>query len=193
MVIVKQRTKTGGSDQPWCVYHAGVGNTGALFLNTTGTPITSTVYWNNTTPTSTVFTLGTGDGVNNVSVNMTYVAYCFAEIPGFSRIGSYTGNGSADGPFVFTNFRPRFLLVKRTDTAGFSWYLWDAVRETFNQMNNSLYPNLPNAENLPTIHLDFLSNGFKLRTTSSDTNANGGTYIFIAFAEQPFSAPSNAR
>jgi hypothetical protein len=117
----------------------------------------------------------------------TYVAYCWAEIAGFSKFGSYTGNGSADGPFIATNFAPKCIIVKRTDTTA-NWIIYDTARSTYNAMDNELYPNLSNAEDASSVNdtFDFLSNGFKCRNTWGPMNANGGTYIFMAFASNPF-------
>jgi len=140
---------------------ASIGNTQYLSLNTTAAAATSTARWNNTSPTSTVFTVATTGSVNDPS--NTYVAYCWAEIAGFSRFGSYTGNGSTDGPFVFTGFRPKFFLVKRTDTVE-SWNIVDTSRNEFNQAGANLYPNLSNAESTNN-SCDILSNGIKLRNT----------------------------
>jgi hypothetical protein len=119
------------------------------------------------------------------------IAYCFHSVEGFSKFGSYTGNGSTDGPFVYTGFRPAFVVTKRTDASGNSWRLWDNERG-FNGNIGYLYPNLSNAEATGEGLLDILSNGFKVRTTSTDQNASGGTYIYMAFAENPFKY-SNAR
>jgi hypothetical protein len=166
----------------WQTYHASVGNTAALKLNTTGTPDTSSVYWNNTTPTSTVFSLGSADETNRSGGAM--LAYCFAEVPGYSRFGSYTGNGSADGPFVFCGFRPRYVMCKRTDSTS-DWVIYDTARETFNVMGSALYADLSIAELSSPPRIDMLSNGFKLRTTG-EPNWASSTVIFMAFAEHPF-------
>jgi len=173
MIIVKVRN---GVDN-WPVYHISNGATFYQELNTTigkssGDP------WGNTTPTSSVFSIkdnGTG----------TQVAYCWAEIAGFSKAFSYTGNGSTDGPFVFCNFRPKYILVKRTDAVA-SWIVWDSARDTYNVVGNELNPNTSGAEATGSVDLDFLSNGFKLRSTYNGTNTSSGTYIGIAFAENPF-------
>jgi hypothetical protein len=111
------------------------------------------------------------------------VAYCFAEIAGYSKFGSYTGNGSADGTFVYLGFRPRFIMFKRTDTTS-NWEILDSSRNVYNSVDNGLQPNLINAETSP-YSVDFLSNGFKARTTNTDINASGGTYVYAAFAENP--------
>ena len=112
------------------------------------------------------------------------IAYCFAEKQGYSKFGSYTGNGSTDGPFVYTGFRPAWLMIKRTDSAN-TWYIWDNKRNTFNVCNKELRANTTDAETT-TDKLDFLSNGFKIRATFSSLNASGGTYIYLTFAEHPF-------
>jgi hypothetical protein len=118
------------------------------------------------------------------------IAYAFAEIEGFSKFGSYTGNGSTDGPFVHCGFRPSFLMVKRTDAAD-GWFMIDVERSQYNVMGDLLRANYSNAE-FVSDHFDFLSNGFKLRGTGAGLNASGGTYIYMAFAENPFKY-SNAR
>jgi hypothetical protein len=168
----------------WIVYHASIGNTGALWLNDTVSTQTTAAYWNNTSPTSTVFTVNNGGDVNNASTAL--VAYCWTPIAGYSAFGSYTGNGSADGSFVYTGFRPAVIMVKRTDTTG-NWCMFDDKRLGYNGTSASkeLYPNLSNAEGTSN-GPDQLSNGFKLRDTYSDVNASGGTYIYACWAENPF-------
>ena len=178
MIITKSRSATGG----WPVYHVSIGATGAVQLESTGATNTTSAYWNNTAPTSTQFTLASGLSANGT----TYVAYLFAAVAGYSAFGSYTGNGSADGTFVYLGFRPRFVLFKRTDSTA-SWYIYDTSRNTFNTMNNWLSPNQSVAENTSTTwEIDIVSNGFKIRNSGAFSNANGGTYIFAAFAEHPF-------
>ncbi len=141
------------------------------------------------TPTSTVFT--TGSGINGTD-GVTQIAYCFASVDGFSKIGSYTGNGNADGPFVYTGFRPAWVMHKRIDGTG-QWAILDNTRSPFNVANKHLYADGSNAEVTNTsFNLDYLSNGFKVRSTNTYTNASGGTYIYMAFAEQPFKY-ANAR
>jgi hypothetical protein len=184
IIIVKERSTV----RDWTVYHISTGNTGGMRLNGTGAnETTRTGWWNNTTPSSTVITLGGSTGNDWYQTNQTgntYVAYCFSEVAGFSKFGSYTGNGSADGPFVFCGFRPRFVMFKRTDSAG-SWFMEDTSRGTFNVMGPELYANSSDAEG-PVSRLDVLSNGFKMRAANAGDNASGGTYIFMAFAENPF-------
>jgi len=176
MVIVKNRSSSIG----WQVRHASVAATQTLELQDTAAAYNSAV-WNNTAPTSLVFSLGTGLSINNNG--QTYVAYCWAAIPGFSAFGSYVGNGSTNGPFVYTGFRPRFILSKRFDSTG-DWWIWDTSRNTFNVVNNFLYPNLSDAE-ASLNAIDILSNGFKFRNAIGALNASGFNYIYMAFAEVP--------
>jgi hypothetical protein len=183
-IIVKNRSAA----ESWRVYHISIGATKYLNLNTTEAAGTSSAPWNNTAPTSTVFSIANDAGVSGSGNSL--VAYCWAEIAGFSKFGSYTGNGSADGPFVYLGFRPEFLMFKRTDTTS-GWYIHDSSRNTSNVVNLRLLPNTSDAEATVTT-LDFLSNGFKLRTSDVDRNASGGTYIYMAFAENPFKN-ANAR
>jgi len=182
MVIVKNRSA--GSTN-WCVYHISVGNTKADLLNRTDGPFTNTNYWNNTTPTSTAFYLGNGTDTNGSGNSM--VAYCFAPIAGYSAFGSYTGNGSTDGTFVYLGFRPKFVMFRRTDTTGYAWSIYDTSRNTYNPETLNLNANASDAEtNTGSNGFDGLSNGFKIRDTSLFWNASGGTYIYMAFAEAPF-------
>ena len=180
MVIVKARGATGN----WSVYHRSIGATGAVRLNTTDSTITATGFWNNTAPTSSVVTLGDG-----FSGSITHVAYCFAEVPGFSRFGSYTGNGSTDGPFVYCGFRPAYVMVKCSSSGGPdpTWVVKDKLRAApYNPQDGNLYPNLANAEDtISTVYVDLLSNGFKIRGTYGGINGSSQTYIFAAFAEFP--------
>ena len=183
MLIVKSRSAAVN----WVVYNASLGNTGSLYLNLTNS-FTTVATWNNTSPTPSVFSVnGTGYYVNDSAA--TYVAYCWAEIAGFSKFGSYTGNGSTDGTFVYLGFRPKFIMYKRTDSTG-SWGIFDTSRNTYNLSTNVLYANLSSAEYTSTgagfDNIDILSNGFKPRQSNSGVNASGGTYIYMAFAENPF-------
>ena len=181
MIITKNR----GATSDWGVYHSSL-TSAAYFvlLNSTAAQASGSTYWNSTAPTSNVFSVGTATPTN-ASAN-TYVAYCWAPIAGFSAFGSYTGNGSADGPFVYTGFRPKFVMIKRTDSAGFYWRIWDSSRATYNAGLPILYPNVSDAEDSVADVYDLLSNGFKLRTTTTGSNASGGTYIYAAFASNPF-------
>jgi hypothetical protein len=184
MVIVKRRSGA----EAWGVYHKSLGATQAINLELTVAAYTYAIAWNNTAPTSSTFSLGTWAAVN--SSGGTFVAYCWAEIAGFSKFGSYTGNGSADGPFVFTNFRPKYIMIKRTDTTA-NWIVMDTGRGLYNASYYYLLPNLTDADSGP-IAVDFLSNGFKMRLSNAPFNASGGTYIYMAFAENPFKN-ANAR
>ena len=178
MLIVKDRSST----ENWRIYHASLGNTKEIYLDLNNASATSSTTWNNTTPTSSVFSVGTVHGTNKSSDN--YVAYCFAEKKGYSKFGSYTGNGNADGTFVYTGFKPAFIIGKITSDAN-EWFLIDNKRSTFNVANKSVYANTSAAEN--TNHdVDFLSNGFKIRDSDGTVNVSGGSYIYLAFAEAPF-------
>jgi hypothetical protein len=182
MIIAKNRDTNANN---WAVFHSSVCDTTSKFLqlNTTAALQTFATVWGASLPTSSVFGV-TGGGVAASGVNC--IAYCFAEVEGFSKFGSYTGNGSADGPFVFCGFRPRWVMFKRTDTAGGGWNIRDTSRNTQNSANLGLFANLSNAESTQA-NIDILSNGLKMRDAGgAETNASGGTYIFAAFAESPF-------
>jgi hypothetical protein len=179
LIIGKARSFT----QVWVAGHTSIGWGNYLLLNATDASTSSANVWNNTAPTSTVFSLGTGTGLNTSSA--TYVAYCFAPVAGFSAFGSYTGNGSTDGPFVFTGFRPRWILVK-SSSAGGDWILEDAARSNYNVVDARLFANTSDAEiSNGNGNIDFLSNGFKLRNAHSSMNASSTTYVYAAFAEAP--------
>jgi len=181
MIIMKDRTTA----YNWDVYHQSVGYTQRLLLNDTSAATSG--YWS-AAPTSSVFSVTTAAYSNNDNV----VAYCFAQIAGYSAFGSYTGNGSSDGPFVYTNFRPRWIMIKRTDSTQ-NWIIVDTSRDTYNIANKRLFANLSDAEDTGiTNYLDILSNGFKCRDSNVSYNASGGTYIYMAFAENPFKY-ANAR
>jgi hypothetical protein len=178
LVIVKHRNDTDN----WAVWITGFSSSQFLRLNTTDSTATSAGFWN-ATPTSSVFSVGSTGTSINVSGG-TYVAYCWTPIAGFSAFGSYTGNGSADGPFVYLGFRPKFVMIKRTDTSGFSWEISDSSRNPSNVVNLRLFADLSNADNTQDEY-DYVSNGLKVRTTNTNTNASGGTYIYMAYAENP--------
>jgi len=188
--IIKSRSAV--SSPAWMVWHRSVcsGNGKALALEETnaiqgpfGTPI-----WDSsntsTQASSTTFTIGANTTIN--ASGATYVAYCFAEVAGYSAFGSYTGNGSTDGPFVYTGMRPAYLMIKRTDSSPYNWVIVDTARNTYNVANAQLSANLSNAENTSFAAIDFNSNGFKMRTTDGAYNSSGGTYIYMAFASNPF-------
>jgi hypothetical protein len=188
MVIVKDRVS---GTRLWPVYHAALGPTYVIWLNqiSTASNFARTPYWQDTSPTSSVFSIGTDTDVN-INGN-SHVAYCWAAVPGYSAFGSYTGNGSTDGVFVYTGFRPRFLLTKRTDSNG-AWILLDSARSPSNVAQNILQPQDSGPDSGSTYNVvDFLSNGFKFRI-AGDPNTSGAPNIYMAFAETPF-AYSNAR
>ena len=183
-IAVKSRSAV----NDWLNYHVSLGNTQYLNLDLTSAAATSSAAWNNTSPTSTVFSVGTGPSVNSNGV--TYVAYCWAAVAGFSKFGSYTGNGSTDGPFVYCGFRPRFILIKCSSNSSTNWIILDTSRDIYNLAGQSLEPNLSAAEYTPASSgypCDILSNGFKWRDGGSQSdNYSGYTYIYAAFAENPF-------
>ena len=187
-MIIKKTTSTTTN---WPVYHASVGASQVAELNLINA-FSGSGQWGSTAPTTTVFT-------NYTNIGYTEIFYCFAEKKGFSKFGSYTGNGSTNGTFVYTGFKPAFVIFKSSSLGTTNWQLLDNKRNTFNPQNNHLRPNSSVAEftNYP---VDFLSNGFKFRNTDSDNNQSGATYIYMAFAEQPFvtstdnnSIPATAR
>jgi len=184
MIICKSRSQA----QNWAVYHSSLGNTKAAFLD--GTSVgTSASYWNNTSPTSTVFTVGNSGDVNYNAG--TQISYCFSSVKGFSKFGSYVGNSSTDGTFVYLGFKPSFVIIKNTTNAN-NWIMLDNKRGPYNLQSTTLYPNTSDAETSTTTNfgMDFLSNGMKMRTsggyTTNSNNASGNTYIYMAFAENPF-------
>jgi hypothetical protein len=178
MIFAKERDGVNA----WNVYHASIGATQRGYLNTTAAFDATAAPWNNTAPTTSVFTVGTADVTNRSAGSI--LAYCWSEVEGFSKFGSYTGNGSADGPFVYTGFRPAFVLIKRTDSTG-DWNINDSARVGYNPVADTLNANETYAEGASDV-MDILSNGFKIRFTGTNFNASGGTYIFAAFAEHPF-------
>ncbi len=178
MVIAKVRSSAGDD---WTVYHTSIGATNRVMLNLTNASAASTV-WNNTAPTSSVFSVGTIGDTNRL--NATIVAYCFAPVAGYSAFGSYTGNASTDGPFIYTGFRPRFVMFKNTTDNTTSWIIFDTARSTYNIMGERLDPD-SSAAGSAFSSLDFLSNGFKMRANNG-LNQSGNTIIYAAFAENPF-------
>jgi hypothetical protein len=174
MIITKNRD----TSTNWWVYHESIGNTKYLELNTTITGTTNTGAWNNTSPDSNVFTLGSTSPSNANQV----VAYCFSEVAGYSKFGSYTGNGSTSGPTVTTGFRPAFVMFKCTDVAGKYWNIYDNTRDVANPINTALYPNTSLADTTAG-DVDFTDTGFQLKTTGTGFNQSGANYIYMAFAD----------
>ena len=183
LVIVKTRETAAANN--WTIYHKSVGNTHGAYFDTAAFS-DDAGYWDDTSPSSSVVTLGNYDVVNASSKAL--IMYAFAPVAGYSAFGSYVGNVSTDGPFVYTGFRPKFLLVKGSDIA-VSWQIYDAERNTFNLVDDELYPDRSDAENNQGVSggFDFLSNGFKVRSSDSWLNSNSNDYIYAAFAEHPLS------
>ena len=185
MIIVKKRNGTAS----WKVYHASVGATASCPLNTNGIFDVEIYPWNNTEPTSSVFSLGTTGETNGSGANI--IAYCFSDVQGFSKMGSYTGNGSTNGTFIYTGFKPAFVIAKNTSATGV-WRMWDNKRDVDNLNTANFQANASNAEyNDPSVGIDFLSNGFKPRSTDSSYNGSGSNYIYMAFAEAPLVGTNN--
>ena len=195
MVITKSRSVD--SQTGWMTKHKNLTSNYNLILNGTDASWNpSSNGWVGDLNSSSVFTLknGSTNGNNANQSGATYIAYCFAEKQGFSKFGSYVGNGNADGTFVYTGFKPAFVMVKRTDTTG-TWHINDTKRDTHNRMSHSLFPNLSDSESSTGWFVDYVSNGFKIRDTGTAVNASGGTYIYMTFAEEPLVGdnPATAR
>ena len=190
MLLVKNRNST----KDWRMWFKGFSGTQRLELNNNEARATTSTSWNGTVPGSSVFSLG--DDTNTNTDGDTFVAYCFHSVQGYSKFGSYTGNGNADGAFVYTGFKPAWIMIKQTDGTG-SWAIHDTKRGTINPIDEDLFANLSSAESDNDIEKDILSNGFKLRASHSAVNGNGNSYIYMAFAESPFvtsnGGPNNAR
>lgn len=181
--MVKKRTGTDG----WGIYHTSLGATKTMELNTPAGEATSAIPWNSTEPTNTVIYLNGNNYANSSS--FTYVMYCFAAVAGYSAFSSYTGNGVPDGPFVFTGFRPRWLMIKKSSAASttYGWQLYDTSRSPYNTTSlPGLWADTSAAEAANTYSIDILSNGFKIRDSNTNMNASGQTMIYAAFAEFPF-------
>ena len=191
-------TKSTGAVAGWGVYHQSLGNTNALFLEESTATSANSVYWNNTSPTSSVFSVGSAGAMNNTN---GMIAYCFAEKQGYSKFGSYTGNGNADGTFVYTGFKPAFVMCKASSvggSVGYAWSMFDNKRSSYNIERSQLEANTSDAQQTDASgDIDLLSNGFKFRSSASENNQSGATYIYMAFAEAPLvgtnNIPANAR
>jgi len=188
-VLIKETSNS--SD--WMGYHIGIGNTKTIKLNEPDAPVDRTDWWNDTTPTSSVVTLGDNGEINQNDTN--YIMYAWCGKQGYSKFGIFTGNGNADGAFIYTGFSPAWVVVKRRDD-GNGWLMNDNKRSPFNVSSAKLETHLGSAES-SFVALDFLSNGFKIRTDDADMGASGGTYTYMAFAQQPFvtstGVPATAR
>ena len=192
-MIIKNRS----GSYSWAVYHhknTSAPQTETLFLDVNDATADRVNEFNDTAPTSSIFTVGDGNSVNNSSEN--FIAYLFAEKQGFSKFGSYTGNGNADGNFIYLGFKPAFVMVKRTSGTG-AWWMRDNKIAPFNLASNVLQANDSGAQADGVGTMDFLSNGFKLKDTTDASNTSGGSYIYMAFAENPFvtstGVPTTAR
>ena len=190
MIIAKDRDSGSLS---WFVGHASIGFTKRLKLDGTNNAADNTV-WNNTSPTSSVFSVGSSANAN--TSGNAIIAYCFADIKGYSKMGSYIGNGNVDGTFVYTGFRPAFFMIKNITSDSTNWHIYDNKRLGYNVDNNMSRANLNNADQTDD-DLDILSNGFKLRRVTSALSTSGDTYIYMCFAEAPFvtstGVPATAR
>jgi len=191
MIIVKSRSHT----KDWTVYHSYLGNTKWIELNATTAEQSSSNRWNNTSPTSSVFTVATDSSVN--ASGYTYIAYCFSEIKGYSKFGVYTGNANASGGFAYLGFRPAFVIVRDPGNAE-NWLMYDNKRPGYNLNNNHQFANTNDAETASTANtMDLLSNGFKVRSTNNGLNRVSSNFFYMAFAESPFvnsnGVPNNAR
>ena len=191
MIIFKNRAR----GDNWDTYHHSIGNGSAIFLNSTSAPDDQTLYFNDTTPTSSVFTIGTNTSLN--ANTEACIAYVFADVQGFSKFGSYVGNGNADGTMIVTGMRPAFVICKNISGTG-NWGIKTAKSQAYNGADVTLFANSTGGEGAFSDNkVDLLSNGFKIRTASSDFNTSGSNYIYMAFAEQPFvnsnGVPCNAR
>jgi hypothetical protein len=193
MIIIKSLANA----TSWMVYHSALGNNSEIYLNGNNAAAASSTAWQDTDPTSSVFYVagGAGDGVN---ASGDYIAYCFAEKQGFSKFGSYAGNASADGTFVYTGFKPAFVILKNTATTD-SWVMFDNKRPNpYNVIGSILQPNTNIAETANSaFNIDFVSTGFKIRGTDGAVNGSGNTIIFMAFAAAPLvssnGVPATAR
>jgi len=192
-IITKPRDTGAGTDS-WLVYTSAItlNQNECLILNSTAaksTTVDQGTPSRGATAGLLLLRAGTGAGVNNQNLNKSgvrYVSYCFHQVAGFSKFGSYTGNGSADGPFVYCGFRPRYVMLKSSSNGAVSWWVLDSARNAYNLTDIGLFPNLSSGDNSSVTASDFLSNGFKIRSASTEVNQSTGTYIFMAFAESPF-------
>jgi hypothetical protein len=190
-ITVKNRGTGGWS---WYTYHQGLGNDKHAYLNNSDVPVTSSTVWNTTTPTSSVFSLGTNGGLNGSGNN--YIAYCFADVPGFSKSGTFIGNGSSSAPtFVYTGFKPKFVIVKNISQSD-HWFIHDDTRDGYNDDNEYLFTSTTQAEGTNVNRISLYSNGFNVPTTDKSHNVNGNNYIYLAFGQTIASSngtPATAR
>ena len=177
MIIVKEL----GTANDWVIYHKSLGGGKYIYLNQTSGEGSASTVWQNYNPTSSVFYTGTS---GLVSQSQPYIAYCFAEKTGYCKIGNYTGNGLTDGPFIYTGFRPSFIMLKRASGDGYEWLIVDDKRDTYNVTTNGLAPNTNVAESGSSYNsLDILSNGFKPRNAETRINNGNGNILYMAFGQ----------
>jgi hypothetical protein len=174
-------TKCRNTTQYWIVHHQDIAITSNMYLQTNDTPQTDSQY---TAKSATTLTLGSNVGSVNTTGN-TYVSYCWAEVPGYSKFGSYTGNGSTDGPFVYTGFKPAFVIVKNTTASG-AWIIKNNGSNLYNPMNTHLNFAATHGDYPDILNFDFTANGFKVRNTNGGSNTSTNVYVYAAFAEAPF-------
>ena len=174
--------KSVNANEDWMVYNKNSGASNFLILNATAAAASGT-QWNSTTPTSSVFSIGSNNNMNQNGNN--FIAYCFANVQGYSQFAGYTGNNNTNGPFIYTGFKPAFIIIKKSSNAGNNWYMWDNKRNTSNLTNKYLNPDLSSAEGTANYgHIDILSNGFKTRSAANDEiNQSGHTFIYMAFGQ----------
>ena len=181
-IIIKNTTDA----DDWTGYHQHAGNNSFMVMNTSAAEGTGSTLWNDTTPTSTLFYLGANGKTNASAANM--MAYVFADVPGYSKFGGYDGNGDADGPYIYTGFKPAYVMAKRIDSTGY-WRILNTKMDTSNPAYHVLFANATDAQGTTPggtqYDTDFLSNGFKIRTSIASSNANGGRWLYAAFAESP--------
>ena len=177
-IILKARTAT----SHWQVFHTGIANNQFLELSSTGGPYTNPDVWNSTDPTGSVFSV-----ISNSNASSTnYVAYCWSEVPGYSKFSSYTGNGSSTGPVVTTGFKPKWLMIKSSTVAGAGWYIWDSERDTSNPRDKVLRADTSGAETSGSgYNVNFNDDGFQILSTADSWNKNGDTFLYMAFADRP--------
>ena len=192
-VLTKNRTD---DSTDWANYHVGLASAEYYaVLNSNAAQQAGSSVWGDTAPTSTVFTVGGANTKNNAS-GKSYISYCFAPIQGYSKFGQYKGNANANGPFIYTGFRPAFFILKRYNSTG-NWLIYDNKRDTLNEVLTYLVANATDASSTASDGIDFLSNGVKIRRTGVSWNGDGDDYLYIAFAENPFvtskGTPTTAR
>jgi len=183
---VMQKSTSNNTGDGFAMYHVGMTSASYYMdLSNTNAEANAATVYQATAPTSSVVSIGTAGGINTNTY--TYVMYCFHSVDGYSKFGKYGGNGSTDGPFIYTGFKPAWLMTKRSDSAN-DWQIFDATRNPFNPVDRRLYANLTNVEAVGSTSdiFDFTANGFKVREDNAAINTSGGTYIYMAFAEHPF-------